>query len=155
MTIYRVAVLLCCLELFALMHRLHAQAKPEAIAVTTLEMNWGAQSGLAMAGMAQANLVGDPTKPGPYNLLEISRWLQTGATFASGQSRGDDTFQHLVHGYGEKFDEHTLKALPAGSFYSEPANVAHFVEVREPVVIQVSSTGPSGRVFVKPADNTR
>lgn len=48
-----------------------------------------------------------------------------------------------------------LKALPAGSFYTEPANVAHFVEVREPVVIQVSGMGPSGRQFVDPVDGQK
>ena len=58
-------------------------------------------------------------------------------------------------GYGEKFDEAALKALPAGSFYTEPANVAHFVEVREPVVIQVSGTGPSGRRFVDHAGDPK
>jgi quercetin dioxygenase-like cupin family protein len=58
-------------------------------------------------------------------------------------------------GYGETFDAAALKALPAGSFYTEPANLAHFVEVREPVLIQVSGIGPSGRVFVKPTDNAR
>jgi hypothetical protein len=55
-------------------------------------------------------------------------------------------------GYGDKHDAAALKALPAGSFYTEPANVAHFVEVREPVLIQVSGMGPSGRKFVDPAD---
>jgi uncharacterized RmlC-like cupin family protein len=55
-------------------------------------------------------------------------------------------------GYGAKFEAMALKALPAGSFYTEPANVPHFVEVREPVMIQVSGTGPSGRKFVDPAD---
>jgi hypothetical protein len=54
-----------------------------------------------------------------------------------------------------KFDETALKALPAGSFYTEPANVPHFVEVRESVTIQVSGTGPSGRNFVNPADSTK
>ena len=54
-------------------------------------------------------------------------------------------------GYGTQFQEDALKALPAGSFYTEPANVPHFVEVREPVVIQVSGIGPSGRHFVDPA----
>ena len=58
-------------------------------------------------------------------------------------------------GYGETFDTAALKALPAGSFYTEPANVAHFVAVREPVIIQVSGTGPSGRRFVDPADNPK
>jgi len=38
-----------------------------------------------------------------------------------------------------------LKELPAGSFYTEPANVPHFVQTRGAVVIQVSGTGPSAR----------
>ena len=58
-------------------------------------------------------------------------------------------------GYGERFDAAALKALPEGSFYTEPANIAHFVEVREPVVIQVSGTGPSARTFVNPPDNAK
>jgi hypothetical protein len=40
-------------------------------------------------------------------------------------------------GDGEKFDAAALKALPAGSFRTEPANVPHFVEAREPVMIQL------------------
>jgi hypothetical protein len=59
-------------------------------------------------------------------------------------------------GYGEHFDEAALKALPEGSFYTEPAtNVVHFVEVKEPVIIQVKGTGPSGRTFVNSADNPK
>jgi hypothetical protein len=53
-------------------------------------------------------------------------------------------------GYGETPEASGLKELPAGSFYTEPANVAHYVEIREPTVIQVSGTGPSGRKFVGP-----
>jgi quercetin dioxygenase-like cupin family protein len=58
-------------------------------------------------------------------------------------------------GYGETYDPAALKALPAGSFYTEPASVPHFVEVRDSVVIQVSGMGPSGRKFVNPADNPK
>ena len=53
-------------------------------------------------------------------------------------------------GKSEKITGPGLKELPAGSFYTEPANIAHYVEVREPTVIQVSGTGPSGRKFVGP-----
>jgi hypothetical protein len=34
-------------------------------------------------------------------------------------------------GYGETFDNAKLKILPAGSFYTEPANVPHFIEIGE------------------------
>ena len=53
-------------------------------------------------------------------------------------------------GYGEKAEPVGLKELPAGSFYTEPANISHYVEIREPTMIQVSGTGPSGRKFVGP-----
>jgi quercetin dioxygenase-like cupin family protein len=58
-------------------------------------------------------------------------------------------------GYGDKFDAEKLKALPTGSFYTEPANVSHFLEMREAVMVQVSGMGPSGRKFVNPADNPK
>jgi len=39
-------------------------------------------------------------------------------------------------GYGEKFDETKLQALPPGSFYVEPDGVHHFVATKdEPVVL--------------------
>jgi hypothetical protein len=56
----------------------------------------------------------------------------------------------LYNGYGEKTEPAGLKELPAGSFYTEPANVSHFMEIREPTMVQVSGTGPSGRKFVGP-----
>ena len=128
-------------------------AAPGVMALTPSEMKWGAQGGLAMAGMEQLKLVGDPTKPGPYTLR-----LKFPAGYRLAPHTHPDSREVTIlsgtwyTGYGEKFDAAKLKALPAGSFYTEPANVAHFVEVREPVVIQVSGTGPSGRKFVDPAD---
>ena len=58
-------------------------------------------------------------------------------------------------GYGENFDASALNALPAGSLYTEPANVPHFGEVGEPVTIQVGGTGSSGCKFVNPDDNPK
>jgi quercetin dioxygenase-like cupin family protein len=126
---------------------------PGVMALTPSEMKWGAQGGLAMAGMEQLKLVGDPTKPGPYTLR-----LKFPAGYRLAPHTHPDSREVTIlsgtwyTGYGEKFDPSKLKALPAGSFYTEPANVSHFVEVREPVVIQVSGTGPSGRKFVNPED---
>jgi hypothetical protein len=45
-------------------------------------------------------------------------------------------------------DAAKLKVLPAGSFYTEPANLLHFIEIREETVLQVSGIGPSGRHFI-------
>lgn len=47
-------------------------------------------------------------------------------------------------GYGSSFDAKALKALPPGSFYTEPAGQAHFTQTEdEPVVILVTGFGPS------------
>jgi uncharacterized RmlC-like cupin family protein len=119
-------------------------------------MKWGSQGGLAMAGMEQANLVGNPSAAGPYTLR-----LKFPAGYKLAPHVHPDYREVTIlsgtwyTGYGAKFDETALKALPAGSFYTEPANVPHFIEVREPVMIQVSGTGPSGRNFVNPADSTK
>jgi quercetin dioxygenase-like cupin family protein len=156
MIIRRLALVLCCLGLPAVVYGLHAQAKPEPMAITPSEMKWEAQGGLAMAGMEQVNLVGNPSKPGPYTLR-----LKFPAGYKLAPHTHPDYREVTIlsgtwyTGYGEKFDEAALKALPAGSFYTEPANVAHFVEVREPVMIQVKGTGPSGRTFVNPAENPK
>jgi len=47
-------------------------------------------------------------------------------------------------GYGERFNESTLKALPAGSIWTEPAEQPHFVWAKDgEVIIQVVGNGPS------------
>jgi hypothetical protein len=51
-------------------------------------------------------------------------------------------------GYGETFE---AANLPAGSFYIEPANVPHYIEIKEDAILQISGTGPSGRRAVSPA----
>ena len=52
------------------------------------------------------------------------------------------------------FDESTLKALPPGSFYTEPPGANHFAMSKdEPVTIYVTGTGPTGTTYVNPADD--
>lgn len=156
MIVRRRALMLSCLGIPAVIQGLRAQSMPEAMAMTPTEMRWEAQGSLAMAGMEQVNLVGNPSRPGPYTLrLKFPTGYKL-APHMHPDSREVTILSGTWYtGYGETFDTAALKALPAGSFYTEPANVAHFVEVREPVIIQVSGTGPSGRIFVNPADDTK
>ena len=44
------------------------------------------------------------------------------------------------------------KILPAGSFYTEPANIPHCIAIEEDTVLQVSGMGPSGRKFIIPPE---
>jgi uncharacterized RmlC-like cupin family protein len=51
-------------------------------------------------------------------------------------------------GYGSRFDEKNLKALPPGSFYTEPPSVAHFARTGNgPVVVQITGYGPTGTKY--------
>jgi anti-sigma factor ChrR (cupin superfamily) len=124
-------------------------AAPAAVALTPVEMKWQSQGGLAASGMEQLNLVGDPAKPGPYTLrLKFPKGMRI-APHTHPDSREVTILSGTyATGYGEKFDPAALKILPAGSFYTEPANVPHYIEIEEEVVLQVSGTGPSGRKFV-------
>jgi quercetin dioxygenase-like cupin family protein len=152
MIIRRCAFVVCCLGLSSVFAALHAEDREEPMALTPAEMKWQSQGGLALSGIEQANLVGDPTKPGPYTVR-----LKFPAGYRLAPHTHPDYREVTIlsgtwnTGYGKMFNETALKALPAGSFYTEPANIPHFVEVREPVVIQVSGIGPSGRAFVNPA----
>jgi hypothetical protein len=47
-------------------------------------------------------------------------------------------------GYGSAADSNLEKALPVGSFYTEPAGVAHFAETHsEPVTVYITGYGPT------------
>jgi quercetin dioxygenase-like cupin family protein len=134
-----------------------AQAhQPEALALTPPEMSWMSQGPLAAPGMEQVNLVGNPLSPGPYTLrLKFPKGFKI-APHTHPDAR-EVTILSGVYatGYGETFDSARLKILPAGSFYTEPANLPHFIEIEEDTVLQVSGTGPSGRKFVNPFDNSK
>jgi quercetin dioxygenase-like cupin family protein len=126
------------------------------LAVTPAEMKWTSQGTYAQAGMEQINLVGDPAKPGPYTLR-----LKFPAGYKIAPHSHPDSREVTIisgvyaTGYGETFDADKLKILPAGSFYTEPANVPHYIEIKEETVLQVSGTGPSGRRFVSKPDGTK
>lgn len=128
---------------------------PSAVALTPGEMKFET-AGLAMAGMSQANLVGDPTKSGPYT---VRLTYPDGFTLAP-HSHPDAREVTILSGtwltgYGEKWDDAKLKVLPAGSFYTEPAKLPHFVRTKGAVMIQVSGMGPSARQFVDPPAGSR
>ena len=121
-------------------------AAPGVVAVTPAEMKWASQGGLAAPGMEQLNLLGDPAKPGPYTLrLKFPKGFKI-APHTHPDSREVTILSGtFATGYGEKFDAANLKVLPAGSFYTEPANVPHYIEIEEDTILQVSGMGPSGR----------
>jgi quercetin dioxygenase-like cupin family protein len=126
---------------------------PRAFALTPADMSWVSQGPLAAPGMEQLDLVGSPSRPGPYTLrLRFPKGFKI-APHTHPDSREVTVISGVfATGYGDTFDAARLKVLPAGSFYTEPANVPHYIEIEEDTVLQVSGTGPSGRNFVKPQE---
>ncbi len=126
------------------------------VALTPVEMQWTTQGGLAAPGMEQLNLVGDPAKPGPYTLrLKFPKGFRIAPHTHPDSREVTIVSGTFATGYGETFDAAKLKILPAGSFYTEPANVPHYIEIKEDVVLQVSGVGPSGRRFVGSTDGPK
>jgi quercetin dioxygenase-like cupin family protein len=128
--------------------------------ITPNEVHWpnAGAAGVGTSGVTGIQTVvlkGDPTKAGLYTLL-----LRIGPnTKIDAHAHPDDRVATVVSGtwyfgYGKQFNEAALKALPAGSFYTEPPNSNHFAMTRqEGAVIQISGTGPSGTTYVDPKND--
>jgi pimeloyl-ACP methyl ester carboxylesterase len=96
-------------------------------------------------------LLGDPAKPGIYTIS-----LRVPARILAHTHR-DDRVATVVSGtwyfgYGTHHDQASLKALPPGSFYTEPAGEPHFAETKEEAVIAyITGRGPSDTNYVESA----
>jgi quercetin dioxygenase-like cupin family protein len=128
-----------------------ADELPEgALRITTDELIWKPGR---VPGHEIAALIGDSTKPGPY----VERVKFPANSISQAHSHPEARAYTIISGtwyvgYGDKFDPAKLKALPAGSFYTEPANVNHFSQIKEDgVVVQITGGGPTATRFFDPA----
>ncbi len=132
------------------MANVHAQqdVPPGAMRITVDELKWRPGR---VPGHEIASLIGDSTKPGPY----VERVKFPAGIVSNPHSHPEARTYTIISGtwyvgYGDKFDPDQLKALTPGSFYTEPANVTHFSQVRgEPVIVQITGVGPSATRFVE------
>ena len=104
----------------------------------------------SVGGIRTVVVKGDPNKDGLYTIM---LYVPANTRIAAHQHR-DDRVATVVSGtwyfgYGDEFNAGALKALPAGSYYTEPPRRAHFAETRtEPVIVQISGIGPSDTQFI-------
>ena len=112
-----------------------------------------------VGGIRTTVLSGDPTREGLYT-IRLS--VPANATIAAHraplrQSRGDGCISGVWYfGYGSHADSAAVKELPAGSFYTEPADVPHFAETRSaPVVVHITGYGPTDTNYVDAAADPR
>ena len=110
-----------------------------------------------MSGIQTVVLKGDPNETGVYTImLRVPAHTQIGA-----HSHRDDRVATVISGtwrigYGDTFDQSKLKALPRGSFYTEPPGRNHFAQTGdEPVVVQITGYGPSSTEYADKAQDLR
>jgi len=103
-------------------------------------------------GLGLAKIVGDAKKPGPF----VHRVRFPPDRVVQAHSHPDDRTYTVLSGtwyigWGESYDPGKLTALPAGSFYTEPAGVPHFITTPDgEAVVQVTGTGPTAVHYVDP-----
>jgi len=133
------------------------QQLPKGVVIVTPDKaKWGNTSTPgAQAGVTQQSLlVGDPSKSGTY--VYQNKFLPNNKV--QPHSHPDSRTYTVLSGtwyvgFGDKFDELKLIALPAGSFYAEPARVPHFVATKKDgALVQTSGTAPTRLNYVNPAD---
>lgn len=104
-------------------------------------------------GLGLANILGDAKKPGPF----VHRVKFPKGRIVQAHSHPDDRTYTVLSGtwyigWGEKYDPEKLTPLPAGSFYTEPAGVPHFIATPDgETIVQVTGTGPTAATYVDPA----
>ncbi len=128
---------------------------PAEVRATTFE---GSQVGSsAVAGVRSKVLYGDPAQAGLYTIL----LFVPPSTTIQAHSHRDDRMAAVVSGewhfgYGDHFDEKSLKTLPPGSVYSEPAGRTHFAQTSaEPVIVEISGYGPTDTRYFDASNDPR
>jgi quercetin dioxygenase-like cupin family protein len=118
----------------------------------------GATAGTSgVTGIRTTVLYGDPTKAGPYT---IALRVPPNTRIAAHGHRDDRTAVVVAgvwrFGYGRKADEALVKTLPPGSFYSEPAGVAHFAMTGpEGATVYISGLGPTSTDYVEAGETPK
>jgi len=118
-----------------------------AVKFTPADLKWSPST--RVPGLQKAEMTGDDHKTGPYMYR-----IKFPAGFRMQAHAHPDSRSYTVIsgtwyiGWGDKFDESKLIALPAGSFYTEPSSAPHFVATRGEVEIQITGWGPTAVNYV-------
>lgn len=122
-----------------------------AVRITADELKWRPGR---VPGHEIAPMIGDSRQPGPY----VERVKFPANSVSQAHSHPEDRTYTVISGtwyvgYGDKLDTAKLKALPPGSYHTEPANVTHFSVIKEEgVVVQITGSGPTATTFVAPVE---
>lgn len=120
------------------------------------QVKWGPAPDVLPPGAEAAVLFGNPSKeglfalrlkvPAGYAIPPHTHPAVEAVTVVSGEFK---------LGMGETADPAAATTLPAGSFFALPPDMPHFASADEETVVQITTNGPWGLVYVNPADDPR
>ncbi len=128
-----------------------AEPSDTGMTLTPDQLTW--EPNPRVPGLGVARIISKGTEAGPY----VYRVQFPKGRIVQAHSHPDDRTYTVLEGtwyigWGEKYDEIKLIALTPGSFYTEPAGVAHFVATPDgEAIVQVTGTGPTRVDYVDAA----
>lgn len=128
-----------------------AGAAEAGMTLTPDQLKW--EPNPRVPGLGVARIISKGTEAGPY----VYRVKFPKGRVVQAHTHPDDRTYTVLEGtwyigWGEKYDDLKLIALTPGSFYTEPAGVAHFVATPDgEAIVQVTGTGPTKADYVDPA----
>ncbi|HZH40672.1 MAG TPA: cupin domain-containing protein [Gemmatimonadales bacterium] len=116
------------------------------VVVTPDQLHWTPY----YAGGEQAILLGDPGRPGPYVLrVRFPAGLHIPPHYHLDNRIVQVLSGTMYFALGESGDTTKMRAIPAGSMWTEPARMIHYAWTGNgEVVLQVVGTGPTGTTSV-------
>jgi pimeloyl-ACP methyl ester carboxylesterase/quercetin dioxygenase-like cupin family protein len=101
-------------------------------------------------GIETRVLAGDPTKPGPYTIsIRVPPNTRIDAHTHRDHRSAVVIAGVWYFGFGDKADDAKARALQPGSYYLEPADVAHFAHTgAEGATVYITGVGPSDTRYV-------
>jgi len=127
---------------------------PAHVLTTASEIKWGEPPPVFEKGASFAVVAGDPSKPGIY---VVRLKMPAGYKIAPHWHPTDEHVTVIsgtfALGMGDKFDEKTMKVLPAGGYALLPADMRHFALAKTDSTVQVHGMGPFALTYVNPADD--
>lgn len=117
------------------------------------ELQW--QTNAKLHGLETATLAGDPKAAAPYaERIRFPPNFRLAPHAHPNQARMVTVLSGtLYYAFGDRFDETRLRALPPGSFFTEPPDLPHYALTRdEPVVLELHAIGPAATKYVETED---
>jgi quercetin dioxygenase-like cupin family protein len=139
-----------------------AAGSPDEIRLTPAAIEGLASAGAGagtsgVAGIQAVTLQGEPSAAGPYTIvIRVPPHTRIAAHRHRDARSGIVVSGTWYFGYGSSALDGETRALPPGSYYTEPADRAHFAMTRdEPAVVYITGYGPTDTRYVEAGADPR